>query len=456
VNTGRQPRPQVASGYPGVQTFRGATLEEVLPRVRVELGPNAVVLAQRDGIVGGIAGFFGRRCVEVDAAAAPFADALPFSNLPVPLAAAAYGGLDVYDTGFDGTGLAGTGFDDTGFDGTGFGDTDFAADPGLVADAVSAPRGHDDDLWDEPVKVDRPVVASEPEFAGILASFEEERSALSEPDLARSHPPTSTRVPQLAAGAPEIEPAIWEELTVRHTLAAYGFRPRSIEEIISLAHEHIRPLAPELTIDGAVRAAMVGSLRTPRGWTSKRKTIVLAGVEGSGTGEVAAGLAASYAAAGKRVALLGLAGPRAAVSLAMGTDDVDVSFGICDEPDDVQRVLARLGEVQILIAVAPALSDRASAERLGAMVTGLGRVETHLVLPAATPFEEARRSHDILASGARVHCLLPTGVDTARTIGGTLALALEEPLAIRWTTDLEVGGQPTPADAVRLARQVLP
>jgi len=52
-----------------VQTFRGRTLEEVLPQIRGALGPDAVVLRQRDGLMGGIGGFFQQRFVEVDATA---------------------------------------------------------------------------------------------------------------------------------------------------------------------------------------------------------------------------------------------------------------------------------------------------------------------------------------------------------------------------------------------------
>lgn len=52
-----------------VTTFRGRTLEEVLPQIREQLGPNAVVVRQRDGLMGGIGGFFQQRFVEVDAKA---------------------------------------------------------------------------------------------------------------------------------------------------------------------------------------------------------------------------------------------------------------------------------------------------------------------------------------------------------------------------------------------------
>jgi flagellar biosynthesis protein FlhF len=52
-----------------VKTFRGESLEELLPQIREELGPDAVILRQRDGLSGGVAGFFQKRCVEIDARA---------------------------------------------------------------------------------------------------------------------------------------------------------------------------------------------------------------------------------------------------------------------------------------------------------------------------------------------------------------------------------------------------
>ncbi|HVY97775.1 MAG TPA: hypothetical protein VHA54_12510, partial [Solirubrobacterales bacterium] len=52
-----------------VRTYRGSSIEELLPRIRAELGSNAVILCQREGLVGGIGGFFQKRCVEVEARA---------------------------------------------------------------------------------------------------------------------------------------------------------------------------------------------------------------------------------------------------------------------------------------------------------------------------------------------------------------------------------------------------
>src|SRR4051812_13076965 len=49
------------------KTFRGRSLEDVLPQVRTELGPDAIVTRRREGLAGGVGGFFQRSYVEVDA-----------------------------------------------------------------------------------------------------------------------------------------------------------------------------------------------------------------------------------------------------------------------------------------------------------------------------------------------------------------------------------------------------
>src|SRR5690349_16252107 len=59
----------------GVKTFRGRSLEEVLPQIRAELGPDAIVLRRREGLSGG--GLFQKKkYVEIDARA-PHPDERP-------------------------------------------------------------------------------------------------------------------------------------------------------------------------------------------------------------------------------------------------------------------------------------------------------------------------------------------------------------------------------------------
>src|SRR4051795_8698441 len=47
------------------KTFRGSSLEEVLPQIKADLGPDAEIIRQREGLTGGVGGVFPRACVGV-------------------------------------------------------------------------------------------------------------------------------------------------------------------------------------------------------------------------------------------------------------------------------------------------------------------------------------------------------------------------------------------------------
>ncbi len=52
----------------GTKTFRGRSLDELLPQVKQELGEDAVILDRRETLDGGVGGFFQRRVVELEVA----------------------------------------------------------------------------------------------------------------------------------------------------------------------------------------------------------------------------------------------------------------------------------------------------------------------------------------------------------------------------------------------------
>jgi flagellar biosynthesis GTPase FlhF len=54
-----------------VRTYRGRTLQELIPQIKADLGPGAIILREREGVTGGVGGFFAQRCVEIDAQASP-------------------------------------------------------------------------------------------------------------------------------------------------------------------------------------------------------------------------------------------------------------------------------------------------------------------------------------------------------------------------------------------------
>src|SRR3954451_11459755 len=86
------------------KTFRGLSLAEVEAKVRAELGDDAVVVRQREGLTGGVGGFFQRRIFEVEAcapdgvavvpAAAPQPE--PAAEAPAPEAAARAAPADAF------------------------------------------------------------------------------------------------------------------------------------------------------------------------------------------------------------------------------------------------------------------------------------------------------------------------------------------------------------------------
>ena len=72
---------------PETRTYQGASLEELLPRIREELGAGAVITRRREGVTGGFAGFFGKRCIEVEAQAGAPMQSVPARSV-----------FDAYDT----------------------------------------------------------------------------------------------------------------------------------------------------------------------------------------------------------------------------------------------------------------------------------------------------------------------------------------------------------------------
>src|SRR3954464_11854248 len=59
------------------KTFRGSSLEEVLPKIKADLGPDAEIVRQREGLTGGVGGFCRRGAIAVDARAPESADPAP-------------------------------------------------------------------------------------------------------------------------------------------------------------------------------------------------------------------------------------------------------------------------------------------------------------------------------------------------------------------------------------------
>ncbi len=68
---GREARSRLGAGRgaDGARIYRGRSVEEIIPQIQRELGDEAIVVRRREGLTGGILGFFQRSYVEIEAMA---------------------------------------------------------------------------------------------------------------------------------------------------------------------------------------------------------------------------------------------------------------------------------------------------------------------------------------------------------------------------------------------------
>src|SRR6478735_7287823 len=224
------------------KTYRGKNLDEVLPQIRSELGEDAIILRRREGIVGGIGGFFGRRCIEVDAIASPVATA-PTVALPARTV------FDAYDAGNDASGDAENPVIRTMMD---------QAHPFAQALQTAELRV---------ANVAAPNGAVEDEVA------DEEFQAIAFPPIAGD--------------------GDWE--AAASAAGAAGLPSAVVESLARDARRAMQPFAQDSSPLGLLERALARQIKVEHGWRTKRRTIALVGAAGAGKTLTAAKLCHAYA-----------------------------------------------------------------------------------------------------------------------------------------------------------------
>ncbi len=65
---GREARARLGNGRDaGTRTYRGRSVDELVPKIQRELGADAIIVRRRDGLTGGVLGFFQHAFVEIEA-----------------------------------------------------------------------------------------------------------------------------------------------------------------------------------------------------------------------------------------------------------------------------------------------------------------------------------------------------------------------------------------------------
>ena len=231
---------------PEIRTYQGASLEELLPQIRAELGAGAVITRRREGVTGGFAGFFGKRCVEVEAQAGTPTPAVPTRSV-----------FDAYD-------VATGGEDDDGG----------PVMRSLIEQASPFADALDEALAQTPAET-APAAADGPDRAFETLDLVSANGAV---EVAARHVP--------AAGFED----------VCSELVAAGMPRSVVDDLVRDASRMLAPFDPDASPADLVRRMLARRMRVEHGWHTKTRVIALVGPAGSGKTLTAAKLAHAYAA----------------------------------------------------------------------------------------------------------------------------------------------------------------
>jgi flagellar biosynthesis GTPase FlhF len=412
------------------KTFRGRTLEELLPKIRAELGADAIVLRRREGLAGGVGGFFQKSYVEVEARAAlpdekplearndrataeglsspaiqalvdqaaPFADALSrVMDPPTPVGERAHEVLVAAAAA--------------------------SADPGLYGPQPNRAA----------------IEEAVPVAPGYVSAFEPD-----EDDEEVAAPAT-----RQGPGAPR--PASADAAEQR--LVAAGLSPALAADIVSEAVAHGLPFAQPRGLKKVIRTALARRLPVMADLGGAARTLAFVGAGGAGKSSAAERLAAAYAAADADVVVVALRSMDGGNGLASRLEPLGVSVIAADTADQAARRLAGR-EVGLTIVDTPAagLSDRAAVARIAEDLRTLGVDEVHLALPATLSASAADELASALEPLGITHIALTHADQTARP-GAPVELAVTGRRALSYVCTRE---EIAPIDADAVAKQLLP
>jgi flagellar biosynthesis GTPase FlhF len=406
-----------------IKTFRGRSLEEVLPQVRTELGPDAIVVRRREGLAGGVGGFFQRSYVEVDARAS-LPDEQP---------------LELRSDRATAEGLSTPGIQALVQQAAPFADAlmEAAARESASRDAVEAPvvpaglYGPQPNFvpMAEPVAVIEPPAPAEPVAAAVPAA-----------------PAVPARAPEAPAAAAAIEAK----------LVAAGLSASVAADVVGEAVAHGLPFSAPRQLKKLVRATLARRLDVLSDIGPGARTIAFVGAGGAGKSAAVAQIARAYAQADAEVVVVALRSADGGCDLAAELEPHGVSVIAAADAAQAHRRLARREPALVLVdtpAAGPGgPASRAAVAALAADLQALAVQEVHLTLPATLSAAAADELAGALGPAGITHVALTHADQTGRP-GAPLELAMTARKPVSYVCDRE-GVEP--ADAAALAQRLLP
>jgi len=423
-----------------VKTYRGRTLEELLPQIREELGPDAIVLRRREGLAGGMGGFFQKHFVEVDAR-----QALP-DETP----------LEIRNDRATEEGLSTPGVQALVAQASPFADTLSRAQEILQEAAVEhAPAG---------------LYGPQPNASALghaSAPAPETSSDLRSPDRVFPEPATDARpaidvaaAPDPVPSMPAVEtsiaatPAPAAAAAVEKRLVDGGLTAGLAADLVGEAVTHGLPFHGPRALKKLVRSALTRRLPVMADMGPDSRVVAFVGTGGSGKSNAIAHIATAYAAAGAAVAVVALRSPDGGRALAARLEPLGVSVLTTDA--DVKAAKKRLdGSSPLLTLIdTPAASpaDAAGVSALAAQLKALGATEVHLALPSTLSAQAGEELAAAMRPLGLTHIALTRADETSRPGAVVeLAIALRRPLSYRCAYD-----GAAPLDPGSLAQTLLP
>jgi flagellar biosynthesis GTPase FlhF len=416
LRAARAPADSAASGAAPSnvsQIFRGRTVEEVIPRIQAELGRDAIVLRRETGLTGGIAGFFQRPFVEIEARrSAPGIDrydeedakpALPSAAATPPVAMPEHPAAAAQPTEAPATLDAHTPFPAARPRVEDALSEDLYAEAGLGVGATPAVDAAED--FRELTAAELATDGATDPFALALAEAE---AAVDTPRAAPVEqesfpapaplPVASSAAPSAPSAAPVARSRARD--SVERTLLGIGFDEQAIRELLEAATAHVLPtLPPRTSLAHAVQRALAQRIPRVRALPTGNATIAVIGPGGSGKTTFCAALLDAYEkrstlpALGARIVaherrggrLALLADPRGPQSIALegsqaraalraareaGVVVLDTPALSCAEPQSIATLGALLGELRpdrIVLTLPATLGAKPAAQLLEAL-----------------------------------------------------------------------------------------
>jgi flagellar biosynthesis protein FlhF len=400
------------NGHTETKTYRGESLEELLPKIADDLGPDAVITRQRDGIVGGIGGFFGKKVLEVEARPGTRPPAMPASAL-----------LDAYDDG-----------------------APYEPPAPIPIDVAAEIVGEVEEEADE--------IEEHPTSASSFAALVDELAArppvsvAPEPELVEEPEPVPAPAPSTPANP------IYEGIGVGHSLVWAGLSSEPVASLIGSVLRHSSLFSADKPLTEQVKAALAQQIPVSTGWTQERHVLAVIGPAGCGRTHAAAAIAQAYSNARISSAVLSLESPRTALGLGTLLEAQEVGFDIAPSLDEVDFALSRLSSYGLIVVDTPAFAntDANGIEKLARLLEKVGVDAVHLLCPAGVTADAAGAMSTALAGRIDYTHIMVSQLNKDTRVGGAVGLAIGTKRPISYLMSDEELRVP---DAFELAERVL-